>query len=167
MSINLDAVPDKNPSAPIDEGTYLATVTKTKMSQPNDINKGEYLHVEYSVEGTDGSKGAFSDNHYDSDSSYLQFKLKRFLTALDLQLTGEIELKDIEKLVQVGSKLVLVVRHSTSEWKGVKKTDAEIDIFGSDCFYPVSDWAKFKGDADDPFTQANETESTDTNTTSY
>jgi len=39
MSINLDAVPDKNPSAPIDEGTYLATVTKTKMSQPRTSTK--------------------------------------------------------------------------------------------------------------------------------
>jgi hypothetical protein len=152
--INMDKVPNSNPSAVIKPGTYKLTVTKTEMKQPNDLEKPMYMKIHFKAEGVDGNIDTFDDNFFDSDSSYLMFKLTRFLKALKLNLTGQIELRDIEKLVQKDAVVVGVITNSKSEWQGKEQTNADIDIFNSDCYYPVSEWAKFKGEADDPFNQA-------------
>jgi hypothetical protein len=165
--INLDTVPDKNPTAPLAEGTYLATVTKTEMKQPNDLAKPMYLQVSFKMEGTDGETGSFTDRFFESDSSYVLFKLTRFLKANAINLSGNVELSDIEKLITVGDQVVTVIRHSKNEYQGNETIQAEVDLFNSDCYYPASDWAKFKGEADDPFNQAQASDEADIDTSKY
>jgi len=161
MAINLDTVPDKNPTAGAPEGTYLATVTKTEMKQPNDLNKPMYLEVGFKLKDVDGNSYNFKDRFFESDSSFILFKLTRFLKAADIQLSGSVELKDIEKLVNPGLEVVTVLTQSENEWNGQKRMQTEVDLFNSDCYYPVSKWAELTGDADDPFTETQEPQDTD------
>jgi hypothetical protein len=161
MAINLDAVPDKNPAGPMPEGTYKATIVKKEMKQPNDVKKPMYLEVKFDMIDTAGNAaGSFTDRFFESESSYLLFKLKRFIYATNLTLTGTVLLKDIEKVLGVGIAVVTVIKHSENTWNGQTRMQAEVDLFNSDCYYPGTEWSKFKGDADDPFNKA-ETEATE------
>lgn len=146
MAINFDAIPDKNPSGAIDPGTYKFKVTKAEMKQPKDLAKPLYLEVAMNMTGMDGKGGSFTDKFFESDSSFLLFKLKRFVQSMGVQLTGGVELKDIAKLV-VGKEGVAVINHGENTYKGVTKMEAQIDLFNSDCYYHIDEWAKFCADA--------------------
>jgi hypothetical protein len=151
MAINLNELPDSNPSGPVPKGTYKARITKTSMEQPKDTSKPQYLKVVMNVTNQDGESYKFTDRFFESDSSYLLFKLKRFMQALDLNLQGSVELKDIEKLIEKDSELIVVITHQTSEYNGQEQTQAQVDLFNSDCYYDISSWDELTGNADDPF----------------
>lgn len=142
MAINFDAIPDKNPSGSLEPGTYRMKVTKTEMKQPKDTNKPMFLEVTYATTAMNGDTSTFVDKFFESDSTFLLFKLKRFTAAAGIPLTGDVELKDISKLIG-GKEVVGVITNSENTYKGKTTTIAEIDLFNSDCYYPVSDWAKF------------------------
>lgn len=152
MAINLDQVPDENPSAALEEGTYKATVKSAKMKQPNDASKPMYLEVNYDVVSTTGNTGTFTDRFFESDSSFLLFKLKRFVQALGLNLSGNVELRDIQKLIQPGTQVITIIKQVTDKYNGREQTKNEVDLFDSDCYYPISAWGTFTGEADAPST---------------
>lgn len=144
--INFDAIPDKNPTGPVDAGTYKAKVVKAEMKQPKDVTKPQYMEVTFNITGMDGKSNTFVDKFFESDSSFVLFKLKRFVAAANIPLAGNVELRDIAKLIP-NLEVVVVVGHTKTTFNGQERTEAQVDIFNSDCYYPISDWAQFCADA--------------------
>lgn len=144
--INFDNIPDKNPTGPIDEGTYRAKVVKAEMKQPKDVTKPMFLEVTFNMTGVNGQSAKFVDRFFESDSSFVLFKLKRFVGAANIPLAGNVALKDIAKLI-TNVEVVAVIGHNKNTYNGQERVEAQIDIFNSDCYYPMSDWAQFCTDA--------------------
>lgn len=142
MSISYDSLPTTKPVGfTLPAGKYMATITKAEInfSPANPAPKG-YLAVTYDITDGDKGKGKFWDNIFDSDKQLLRYKLMRFINALQLPLEGEFELKDLCKIIK-GKKLVMILKIDEKNAKGPKN---ELDMFDSEIFYPIAEWASLQ-----------------------
>ena len=141
MSVNFDKLPDKNPGgATAAPGFYKFTVTKAEMRQPKDLTKPPYLSMTYGLNDITGKKyGNMFDSQYDSPAEIMQFKLQRFANAIGLKLKGSVDLKDLAKLVVNRSGVVEV--ENVPNYKDATRMDASTRLFGSDCYWPLSEFA--------------------------
>lgn len=138
MAINFDSLPNDKGSAGklIPQGTYFAKVEAAEMKAPKDPNKPEYLNMRYSLKTAAGeSVGNLFDALYESDHQLLKYKLKRFLLATGIELSGEFELKDLAKLV-VGKEFIVDVTVQSSEGYSDKSV---ADIFTGEIYYNLSE----------------------------
>lgn len=163
MAINFDNLPGSRPAGSnIPSGTYPIQIEKAEMKQPKDKTKKQYLNLTYNVFDTEGKQiGKVWDKLFESESSYIQWKIKRFVEALELPLKS-FELKDLAKLV-VGKKLKAELVQKTED----NKTTTEVDIFGDNIFLPFNEKAEAvlqDADDEDPF---NTEESEDNNAVEY
>ena len=142
MSVNFDELPNKNPGGAVaPPGFYKFTVMKPAMRQPNDAAKPEYLNYTLALSDINGKKyGNMFDAQYDSDTKLMQFKLGRFVAAIGLKLKGKMDLKDLAKLIENRSGVVEVA--NVPNYKDATRTDATVKIYGSDCYWPLSEFAK-------------------------
>lgn len=159
MAINFDALPQEKPAgAIIPKGQYKATIEKAEMKQPKDTSKPPYLNMLFAL--TDKESGAPVGKLYDmlseSESTYVMYKIGRFLKALELNLGATFELKDLAKLITGKELLVDVMVDEKSE-----PNRSVVDIFSGEVFYPVNgaatpqtaiDDTPFATDAADPTT---------------
>ena len=137
MAINMNSLPTSKPSmsAVIPKGCYLAQITKSEMRQGKDSSKPPYFSAECNI--TDPASGTgmgkFWINLYESEASLCRYQLGRFIKALNLNITGEFELKDLTKITAGKSLLVdICPEDSPNPQKSVVDISAE-------CFYPIED----------------------------
>jgi hypothetical protein len=147
--INFDSLPDGNPNLGVDAGFYYATIEKAEMRNPKDATKKPYLNLQYQLQQKDGKgAGKLFDIITESDASIARFKLKRFIQALNLPISGNFELKDLAKIVPGKKFIVEIGKDKNNNNKSV------VDVFSNEIFYPLSDAAEVFGEttgADIPF----------------
>lgn len=140
MAINFDALPQSKPAGNLlPAGFYKATISKAEMKTPKN-GGNDYLALTLDCVNAQGQSGKVWDNLYDSDKELVRYKLKRFIDALRLPLSGTFELKDLCKVV-TGKQLVVDV--------GVdEKSDRprnQVEVFKNDLYYPINEWAALTG----------------------
>src|SRR5574344_1779587 len=105
MAINFDNLPKGKPgnTTQVTEGRHLAQVFKAEMTM-NKEGTNKYLKVTFKTK--DG--GFVSENYFDSDKPFVQYKLGRLLKANNIILEGTGTLDDVAKLVK-GKKVTIDV----------------------------------------------------------
>lgn len=102
--INFNSLPTERPNSMIPEGRYIAVVEAAEMKAAKDPQKPAYLSVRLGILDENNNRlGNVFDIFTESEASLQRYKLQRFLTALQLNLTS-FELSDLTKIV-VGKKL--------------------------------------------------------------
>ena len=143
MAISYDALPSTRPSNTLPKGYYKATISNAEMKISKTTNQ-EYLSLTYDLRDANGNGGKLYDMQFDSEKEFLRYKLGRFLTALNLNLQGTFELKDLCKLVK-GKQLVVDV--TVEEPKDGNPARNVINSFEHDIYYNLSEWAALTGAA--------------------
>jgi len=162
MAINFDSLPNEKPINLPNPGQYYFTIERAEMKAPKDANKPDYLNMQLSLKTPEGkSAGKIFDIMTESDHEAVQYKIQRFIKALDIPISGTFELKDLSKIV-TGKQGIVDITHKEDE---NYPTKAVVDIFSGDIFYPLSQASElFELPADDaPFT-INESDAVDAQT---
>lgn len=133
--INFDTLPNDKPLSNAKPGTYFAKIEKAEMKAPKDPTKNAYLSITFALTTKDGkSAGKLFDILTESDHALVQYKLKRFILALELPLTGAFELADLTKVVQ-GKELIVDI----TEDKKSEQPRMVVDVFKDRIYYPLSE----------------------------
>ena len=135
MAINYDSLPSTKPQNTIPAGFYQATIIKAEMRKSKNTGN-DYLSIQYDLNNGAGITGKLYDMQMESEKEFLRYKLQRFLTALQLNLVGSFELKDLCKLIN-GKKLIVDVTVEDSD-KGKQNT---VNSFEHEIYYPINEWA--------------------------
>ena len=146
MAINFNSLPSNKPSALPAAGSYYATIDFAEMKQGHDKTKPLYLNLTLSLCDKDGkSCGKIFDILAESDKELVQYKLARFIIALDLANRlgqGQFELADLAKIVK-GKRLIVDVKQEPANNNYPAK--AVVDILSGNIYYPLSDAATIFG----------------------
>lgn len=135
MAIRFDSLPSEKPFNVVQPGYYYAVIDTAEMKQGKDTTKPPYLNLKYKLKDKDGKNaGVIFDLIAESEHSLMQYKLKRFLTALGLTFPGEFELKDLQK-VCVGKEFIV---NTTIEKQEGKQDRAIVDLFSNEIYYNIS-----------------------------
>lgn len=136
MAINFNELPSTKPQNTVPAGYYMATIVKAEMKTSKNTNSN-YLSLQYDLNDGKGTTGKLFDMLMESDKEFLRYKLQRFLTALQLNLTGSFELKDLCKLVN-GKKLIVDVEIEDKDQYGKRNV---INSFDHEIYYSINEWA--------------------------
>jgi hypothetical protein len=135
--INFNELPNSAPNnfPLVAIGRYYATIDLAEMKQGKDTTKPPYLNLRYSLTTGEGeTAGKLYDMLFATDHEIVRYKLKRFIEALELPITGDFHLEDLTKVV-INKKLIVDVTHDT---KG-EKPKAVVDVFKGAIFYPMNE----------------------------
>lgn len=133
--INFNSLPTQSPNALPEPGVYLAEIVFTEMKQPKDESKPMYLNMRYQLTNGEGKgAGSIYDMMFDSEADLLKYKLGRFVQACGIPLQGQMELKDLGKLV-MGKKFAVDVKID-EDTTGKYSDKAVVDMFSREVFYP-------------------------------
>jgi hypothetical protein len=144
MAISYDALPSTRPSNTLPKGFYKATILNAEM-KTSKTTHNDYLSLTYDLRDANGNGGKLYDMQFDSEKEFLRYKLGRFLTALNLNLQGSFELKDLCKLVK-GKQLIVDI--TIEEAKDGNPERNVINSFEHEIYYNISEWASLTGAAD-------------------
>ena len=137
--INYNSIPTKKPAIGtiIPKGQYICTIVKSEMKQGKNLNKPPYFSAECNVTdpASNMSMGKFWINLYESEAPLVRYQLGRFINALNLNIQGEFELKDLTKMVNGKSLLVDIKPEETKDNSAPQRSVIDID---AECFYPIN-----------------------------
>lgn len=163
-----DSAGDKYPT-PVPD-VYKAKVLKSTMKSPTTKNedgtpKKDYLMCEYELVNRAGTKFKMWDKFFDSEAQPIQFKMGRLNAAAKLNLTGDVTLPDIGRILN-GREFVVDAKLQDGS------TYLEADIFNDDIYWPIEEfeevWAQRHPDeAPLPFDEGNDTPDTTPGPTLY
>ena len=140
--INFNSLPTNKPNLP-ETGTYYATIESAEMKQGKDVTKPPYLNIGLAIRDKNGKAcGKVFDILSESDKELVQYKLARFLIALDLAKLGSFELTDLVKIIK---NKELIVDIKQEEAKDGYPAKAVVDVFAGSIYYPMSDAAVIFG----------------------
>lgn len=133
MAIHFDKLPDSLTPSLIEAGRYKVRVDKAEMRTPKDDSKPAYLSLQLKVFSPENKElGVVFDIITESASKYMQYKLYRFMTACDVNLGNEFELRDLSKVVAGKIIEADIVIDDKSEPKR-----NQVNMF-SDCYWPLN-----------------------------
>ena len=144
MAISYDALPSTRPSNILPKGYYKASILNAEM-KTSKTTHNDYLSLTYDLRDANGNGGKLYDMQFDSEKEFLRYKLGRFLTALNLNLQGSFELKDLCKLVK-GKQLIVDV--TIEDAKDGNPERNVINSFEHEIYYNISEWASLTGAAE-------------------
>lgn len=108
--------PIKKPNGNFPKATEGPQSGEIKKVEPKTSKSGrEYLSVMIVLD----KGGAVFDAFYESDKDFVIYKMKKFLEALGVELSGKLGLKDIAKFIKVGTKLDVVVSIDDRGYAGI------------------------------------------------
>ena len=137
--INFNSLPTDKPNSLPESGTYYATIDSAEMKQGKDATKAPYLNIGLSLKDKYGkSCGKVFDILSESDKELVQYKIARFLIALDLAKLGSFELVDLVKIIK---NKQLIVDIKQEEAKDGYPAKAVVDVFAGNIYYPISEAA--------------------------
>lgn len=137
MAINFNSLPTDKPNALPENGTYYATIESAEMKQGKDPTKPPYLNIALALKDKHGKAcGKVFDIISESDKELVQYKLARFILALDLAKLGTFELVDLVKIIK---NKQLIVDIKQEEAKDGYPAKAVVDVFAGSIYYPMSD----------------------------
>lgn len=135
--IHFDQLPNTNPVANtlIPKGTYYGTISKAEMRQGKDPAKPPYLSLTWDIKDQTGkSKGKLFDMITEPTADLTMYKLRRFITALQLPIQGDFILKDLVKII-VGKTCILDI---TIDDKSEPHRNA-VNVFKGEIYYPTTE----------------------------
>ena len=150
MAINFDRIPTENPFTLPEPGIYRARIAEAKMTPSKTPGKPPYIAVKYELLDKFGKKlSTVYDNIVESDHPAVLYKTGRLILALGLNLTGDVELKDLCKII-VGKELCMEITHEADNRNPDDRTKdrAKPKLFGSEVFWPIKDAARLIGDVE-------------------
>lgn len=143
MAINFNSLPTNKPTSLPENGTYYATIDNAEMKQGQDTTKPPYLNLTLALQDKNGkSCGKIYDIISESDKELVQYKLARFLIALDLARLGTFELADLVKLIK-GKRLIVEVKQE--EAKNGYAAKAVVNVFDGSIYYNINEAAAIFG----------------------
>lgn len=113
----------------LEDGLHPVTIEKVEYTQSTTGNWMLKLQFKTLKEG----KFLFDQIMDDPTKQFNAFKLSRLLKALNVNLQGEVSLKDIAKVIGVGKKLVIAIVTKPGS------TFVNIDINKHDGYYPFEE----------------------------
>ena len=132
MAINMNSLPTEKPSmsSVIPKGCYIAKIVKAEMKTPKSGN-ADYFSAECDITDpvSNTGMGKFWINLFESNASLPRYQLARFIRALNLNIVGEFELRDLTKMVNNKCLVVDICPDKNNE-------RSIVDI-SADCFYPL------------------------------
>ena len=137
MAINFDALPNTAPIGNyiIEKGTYVAEIAKAEMKLGRDVTKAPYLSLMYKISKLDGtSVGNIFDTITEPEKDITKYKLRRFIEALKLPITGTFELKDLTKIV-VGKKFGVDIKVDDEG----QQPRSVVDVFSGKIYYTMDE----------------------------
>ena len=137
MAINFDALPNTAPvgNTLIEKGTYVAEIAKAEMKMGKDVSKPPYLSLMYKLSNTDGTTvGNIFDIITEPEKDITKYKLRRFIEALKLPITGSFELKDLTKIV-TGKKFGVDVKVDDEG----QQPRTVVDVFSGKIYYTLEE----------------------------
>lgn len=141
--INFDSLPTNKPTNLPESGTYYATISSAEMKQGRDVTKAPYLSIVLDLKNKEGkSCGKIYDNIAESDKELVQYKLARFIIALNLTQLGTFELVDLVKVIK-NKQLIVDVKQE--EAKDGYPAKAVVDVFTGSIYYPMSEASNIFG----------------------
>lgn len=141
MAVNFDKLPDSNPTDLLPAGYYQFTVAKAEMKQPKDLQKPPYLNVTLALTNAAGARcGTFFDIFTESTAAAVMYKLNRFCKAMKLNLTGNVELKDIAKVIPGKPGVVEIEQREDKNAPGGPAMRNQVKLFGSECYWAPEAW---------------------------
>jgi len=143
MGINFDKAPDTNPYGLIPEGIYRFEIVKAELKPPANKDKKAYINMQIKLfDGANNKKGTLFDKIFDSDAPALLYKLKRLVRAIKVPLSGEVELKDLAKILPGKKGTLEVTQQPDSRFPDDRTKDqAAVKLFGSECFWTWEEYA--------------------------
>lgn len=141
MAINFNALPTEKPAMGtiIPKGQYIATIKKAEMKQGKDTTKPPYLNLELDIkdEASETEMGKIWAILTEAEHPLPRYQLSRFITALQLPIRGEFDLKDLTKMV-VNKQLKVDI---TPEERGDNKEPQRsvVDVNAGEIFYPLTE----------------------------
>jgi hypothetical protein len=146
-TINFQNLPTQTPNSLPPKGTYMYEIESAQMRQSK---TNDYLEIKAKLSKADGKKVAtIFDRIFDIDSDIPRYKLRQFIVALRLPITGDFQLSDLTKMI-VGKKILADITHEKS--KDPQYPDkAVVDVFSSEVYYPLSRAVELLGE---PMTSA-------------
>ena len=137
MAINFNSLPTNKPVNLPETGTYYATIDIAEMKQGQDTTKPQYLNICLGLKDKMGkSCGKIYDILSESDKELVQYKLARFLTALNLTNLGTFELADLVKIIKNKQLIVDVKQEEAKDGYAAKSV---VDVFKNGIYYPMSE----------------------------
>ena len=148
MAINFDSLPINKPTNLPEPGPYYATIDEAEMRKPHDITKPSYLNLTLALKDSAGRNcGKMYDILSESDKELVQYKLARFLTALNLMNLGTFELADLVKIIK---NKQLIVDVKIEEAKDGRPAKPVVDVFSGSIYYPMSVASEIFGNTTTP-----------------
>lgn len=142
MAINFNALPNEKPNANPAPGQYFATIEKAEMKANKTPGKPDYLNLTLGLQTKDGkSAGKIFDIIAESDNDVVRYKIQRFITALEIPITGAFELRDLPKII-VGKKIIVDITIDDPKKKDPNSpyaAKAVVDVFTGMIYYPLAE----------------------------
>lgn len=135
--INFNELPNSKPAgfSTIPKGRYLGTIEKAEMRQGKDTSKPPYLSIQWGLAKDGKPMGKFFDLITEpGDAEIPRYKLKRFIQALELPITGNFTLADLAKMVPNKSAYIDITVDEKSE-----PARNQVDVFTGEIYYSVND----------------------------
>lgn len=146
--INFNSLPTDKPNSLPETGSYYAKIESAEMKQGKDPTKPPYLNIALALTDKYGkSCGKIFDILAESDKELIQYKIARFVLALDLARLGSFELADLVKIIK-NKQLIVDVKQE--EAKDGYPAKAVVDVFSGSIYYPLSDAATIFGANETP-----------------
>ena len=136
MPINFNELPNSKPIASLlAKGQYKAKVVKAEMKQGKDLAKPPYLSLQYALTKAGKSVGNFFDIITEpGDADIPRYKLKRFIEAFKLPITGDFTLQDLCKMVPGRECYIDITVDEKSE-----PNRNQVDVFTGEIYYTVEE----------------------------
>ena len=134
--INFNELPNSKPTGfLLEKGRYKARVVNAEMKQGKDPAKPPYLNLQYALTQDGQSKGNFYDIITEpGDTDIPRYKLKRFIEAFKLPITGTFTLQDLCKMVPNKECYLDITVDEKSE-----PHRNQIDVFTGEIYYSVDE----------------------------
>ena len=142
MGFDFTKVPTSNPYALVPKGFYKFTITNSEMKQPKDALKPQYLNLTFALTNALGKGvGSIFEIITESTNPAVLYKIGRLTNAvgLDMSTQQNVELRDLAKVLQNRTG-VLEVEHYTPKDTPNAQPKAQVRMFGSECFWPMSEY---------------------------
>lgn len=134
--INFNELPNSKPiAALLEKGCYKAKVVSAEMKQGKDASKPPYLSLQYALTKDNKSVGKFFDIITEpGDADIPRYKLKRFIEAFKLPITGNFTLQDLCKMVPNKECYIDITVDEKSE-----PNRNQVDVFTGEIYYSVDE----------------------------
>ena len=135
--INFNELPNSKPAGftTIPKGRYLGTIEKAEMRLGKDASRPPYLSIQWGLAKDGKPMGKFFDLITEpGDAEIPRYKLKRFIQALELPITGSFTLADLAKMVPNKSAYIDITVDEKSE-----PARNQVDVFTGEIYYSIND----------------------------